>query len=157
MNTDPAASPAEIPPSTREHVGSIIAILAGAALCLLPAAMFGTALGTYPTRMVCTQATGYGSGCYEGDLMSTFFVFGFVFLFCTAFCFALTKAYRYNLPKGRRWLPFQVFCCIVLMTVAVFAFTMGTEPGQPSSGPGLQHSFDSGRAAAVATTSALFR
>lgn len=130
MNVDSTASTGEVHPSTRGHIGSTIGILAGTVLCLLPAAMFGTALGTYTNRMVCTPATGYGSGCYEGDLMISFFVFGFVFLFCAAFCFALTKAYRYNLPKWRRWLPFEVFCFIVLMTVTVLAFTMGTAPGQ---------------------------
>ena len=130
MNFDSTASTGKAHPSTRGHIGSTIGILAGAVVCLLPAAMFRTALGTYPNRMACTPATGYGSGCSEGDLMISFFVFGFVFLFCAAFCFALTKAYRYNLPKWRRWLPFEVFCFIVLMTVTVLAFITGTAPGQ---------------------------
>ena len=130
MTVDSMASPRGSHPSTRGHIGSTVGILAGTVLCLLPAAMFGTALGTYPNRMVCTPATGYGSGCYEGDLMISFFVFGFVFVFCAAFCFALTKAYRYNLPKWRRWLPFEAFCFVVLMTVAVLAFTLGKAPGQ---------------------------
>ena len=130
MNIDSMAGPDEVHPSTRGHIGSTIGILSGTIVCLLPAAMFGTALGTYPNRMVCTPATGYGSGCDEGDLMISFVVFGFVFLFCAAFCFALTKAYRYSLPNWRRWLPFEVFCGTVLMTVVVLAFTMGTAPGQ---------------------------
>lgn len=130
MNTGSTAIPDEVHPSTRGHIGSTIGILAGAAVCLLPAAMFGTALGTYPNRMICTPATGYGSGCYEGDLMISLMVFGFLFLFCAAFAFALTKAYRYNLPKWRMWLPFEAFCIIVLMTVVVLSFTTGTAPGE---------------------------
>lgn len=130
MNTGSTAIPDDVHPSIRGHIGSAIAILTGAVLCLLPAATFGTALGTYPNRMVCTPATGYGSGCYEGDLMISLMVFGFLFLFCAAFAFALTMAYRHDLPKRRKWMPFAAFCILVLMTVVVFAFTMGAAPGE---------------------------
>ena len=130
MSVDAPAGAVAGRPSSRGRIGSTIAILAGTVLCLLPAAFFGTALGTYPNRMVCTTETGYGSGCYEGELMLSGLAFGFVFLFCAAFCFALTMAYRDNLPKWRKWLPFEVFAGVVLMTVAALAFTVGTTSGQ---------------------------
>ena len=43
--------------------------IVGAVICLLPAGMAGASLGYFPSRMVCTSETGYGSGCDEGGLL----------------------------------------------------------------------------------------
>ena len=73
--------------------------------------------------MVCTPETGYGSGCDEGELQITLLVFGILFLACSAFSAALTKAYRSDLPPWRQWLPFTLFCVFVLAAVVFSTFT----------------------------------
>lgn len=98
-------------------------ILAAAVFCALPGALFGTYLGAAPNRMACTPATGYGSGCDEGELLLTLLLFGVLFLTCAALSAILTKARRSNLPPWRQWLPFTLFCVLVLAAVVFFTFT----------------------------------
>lgn len=112
-------------PSFSAHAWSAVGILAAALVCALPGALFGTYLGAAPNRMVCTPATGYGSGCDEGELQITLLVFGILFLVCAAFSAALTKAYRSDLPPWRQWLPFTLFCVFVLAAV-VFSASAST-------------------------------
>lgn len=118
-------------PSARARAWSAVGILAAALFCALPGALFGTYLGAAPNRMVCTPATGYGSGCDEGELLLTLLLFGVLFLTCAAFSAGLTKAYRSNLPSWRQWLPFTLFCVIVLAVVLVSAVAAWiTTPGE---------------------------
>ena len=78
--------------------------------------------------MVCTPATGYGSGCDEGELLLSFIFFGVSFLLLAAFALALTRGYRHNLPLSRKWLPFTLYCAIALVTVASTAIGTGMAP-----------------------------
>lgn len=117
-------------PSSRAHMGSAVAILGSAVVCLVPAALFGTYLGAYPSRMVCTPETGYGSGCDEGELTFAAILFGAVFLLFAIAASGLTKAYRYNLPKWRQWLPFTVFCAVVLLVIVVYGSSTAEAPDE---------------------------
>ncbi|TDK24093.1 hypothetical protein E2F48_15050 [Arthrobacter crusticola] len=80
--------------------------------------------------MVCTSETGYGSGCYEGELMIVSVLFGAFFLMHATFSSIITEAYGYNLSTRRKWWPVTVSCVPVLMTVAVVAFNFAIGPGQ---------------------------
>lgn len=130
MSIDSVVNSGRPQPSARAHIMSAIAILLGVVVCFVPAALFGTYVGLHKYRMVCTPETGYGSGCYEGELLFASIGFGAFFIVYATLSLMLTGVYRRNLPRWRKWLPFTVFCVIVLMTVAVIAFSFGTGPRQ---------------------------
>lgn len=128
----PVGQPASLPkpPSARAHRISAAIILAGVAVCFLPAAALGMYLGLHQYRMVCSSETGGGSGCYEGELMFVSIISGAVFLGCGVFSWALTRVYRYNLEPWRMWWPFMVFCAATLIVVGAVAIGFAAGPRQ---------------------------
>ncbi|WP_342025043.1 hypothetical protein AAE021_07780 [Arthrobacter citreus] len=108
--------------------GAAALILAGVALCALPALWFGINLGDYPTRMHCTPETGYGSGCYELELEIALVFFAVVVLPWAGFSLYLTLRAR----KGRTWLgrwwPFLGFSLLTVALVAAGAISALNDP-----------------------------
>ncbi|MDM7989084.1 hypothetical protein [Arthrobacter sp. zg-Y877] len=112
----------------RQGAGTAGLILAGVLLCALPALMFGMTLGHYPSRMVCTPETGYGSGCDEGGMEITLIVFAVVALSWAGFSLSLTKGFRQGGSWVRRWWPFLVFSLFTALFVVVGVVSALSEP-----------------------------
>jgi hypothetical protein len=108
--------------------GAAALILAGVALCALPALLFGANLAEYPRRMHCTPETGYGSGCYELELEIALVFFAVVVLPWAGFSLYLTLRAR----KGRTWLgrwwPFLGFSLLTVALVAAGAISALNDP-----------------------------
>ena len=98
--------------------GAAGVILAGVILCAFPALWFGLTLGFYPTRMVCTPETGYGSGCDEMGMEIALMVFAFVALPWAGFSLYLTIRVRQGRTWVQRWWPFSAFTLLTALTVA---------------------------------------
>lgn len=109
-------------------MGAAGLILAGVALCAVPALWFGINLGEYPTRMQCTPETGYGSGCYELGLEIALMFFAVVVLPWTAFSLYLTLRARQGRSWLGRWWPFLGFSLLTVLTVTVGAISALTDP-----------------------------
>jgi hypothetical protein len=86
------------PPSRWAHLVSAVFILGSVVVCLPFTAWFGMYLGLHPYRMVCTPDTGYGSGCYESELLFASLFSGAVFAGCAVVSSTLTRLFRYDLP-----------------------------------------------------------
>jgi hypothetical protein len=129
-DTDRLVSVNRDPPSRWAHAMSVVFILGGAVVCLPFAAWFGMYLGLHPYRMVCTPETGYGSGCYEGELLFALIIAAAVFSVCAVFGSILTKLFRYDLPPRRMWWPFLVFCGLVIGVAAIIAVIFVLGPRQ---------------------------
>ena len=109
-------------------VGSAVLVLAGAMVCALPALWLGINLGYYPSRMVCTPETGYGSGCYEGGMEIAFVVFSFVWLPCAGVSLYATLRFRLVGTWIRRWWPFLAFSVLTVLFVAAGIFSALSDP-----------------------------
>lgn len=97
-------------------------------ICAAPAAMVGFALGDFPTRMVCTPETGYGSGCDEGFLLFAGIFFLALFVPAAFGSASLTLTYRHYANRGMRWWPFTLLVAVTLLIVAVFGISVLLDP-----------------------------
>ncbi|WP_255865460.1 hypothetical protein [Arthrobacter jinronghuae] len=97
-------------------------------ICALPALLFGTNLGFYPTRMVCTPETGYGSGCDEGGMELSLIIFAFVALPWAGFSLYLTIRVRQGRTWLQRWWPFAAFSLLTALFVVAGMVSALSEP-----------------------------
>lgn len=114
----------------RDRIATALVSLAGALLSAPPAALFGAALGYYPNRMQCTPETGYGSGCYEGELLIAVLIFGAIFLPLATLSFLLTRSYRQSRGAGANWWPFAVQSLLPLVIAAGFMLSALANPNE---------------------------
>ena len=108
--------------STKASIGTAAFILVGVIVCALPALFFGTNLGYYPSRMVCTPETGYGSGCDEGGMELSLFLFALVFLPWAGISVNATVRFRQG-PPLRKWWPLGVLCALMALTIGAAALS----------------------------------
>ena len=103
-------------------------ILAGVIFCALPALWLGLTLGFYPTRMVCTPETGYGSGCDELGLAIPLMAFALVALPWAGFSLYLTIRLRQGRTWIQRWWPLSVFSVLTAGMVAAGVASALSDP-----------------------------
>ncbi|MET4062143.1 hypothetical protein ABIB35_003723 [Arthrobacter sp. UYP6] len=108
--------------------GAAALILAGVALCALPALWFGMNLGHYPTRMVCTPETGYGSGCDELGFEIALMLFALISLPWAGFSLYATLRFREGRTWVWRWWPFVVFSLLTVLLVGACVVSALSDP-----------------------------
>lgn len=101
----------------KASIGTAGFILVGVIVCALPALLLGTSLGYYPSRMVCTPETGYGSGCYEGDLEIALFLFALFFLPWAGISVSATVRFRQELNPVQKWWPVMALCTLTALII----------------------------------------
>lgn len=109
------------PGATREKTAdrgimAVIGVL-GAAVAIPATFFLAWGLHEWFTRMDCSAETGWGSGCYEGELAITAVAFGILYL--PFFIPSLAMALLNRKGGPANWWPFLVLCAVPVTTLVI--------------------------------------
>lgn len=101
------------------RVFAIVWSLLGAAVSVLPTMFVAFGAWEWSNRMICTDETGWGSGCYENELAISIVIFLIAFL--PFFLPVLIIAMRGKRRRLTNWLPLGFLCLVPIMTGCLYA------------------------------------
>lgn len=90
----------------------------GAAVSVLPTMFVAFGAWEWSNRMICTDETGWGSGCYENELAISIVIFLIAFLpfFIPVLIIALRGKHR----SLTNWLPLGFLCLVPITTGSLY-------------------------------------
>lgn len=108
------------------RIVAAVVSLVGAVVSVPAAFMLSWGINEWYTRMDCGPRP-IGSGCYEGELASSLFIFAMMYL--PFFLFSLIVSLGHRARGIRGWWPFLVLCAVpavvILFSSVLFTVTAG--------------------------------
>ena len=124
--SDGEADIAEVPVASARQaqsvgirVSAVVWSLFGAAVSVFPSMLVAFGAWEWSNRMICTDQTGWGGGCYENQLALSIAMFLIAFL--PFFLPVLIIAMRGKRRRLTNWLLLGLLCLVPIMTGCLYA------------------------------------